>query len=79
MESVIRYVAKHIDGYFLTIRCEPTDSLRSAARFANKEDLDTFMKGMYGPVDPLNFTYVEMKVTYELEGERNGTNSQGTT
>ncbi|WP_028547206.1 hypothetical protein [Paenibacillus taiwanensis] len=77
MESIIRYVPKHIDGYFLTLRCEPTDSLKAAANFSHEEDLDGFMKGMYGPVDPLNYTYERMVITFELEAKQRGTNTEG--
>lgn len=77
MEAIFMYAPRHMDGYFLTVRCEPTDSIRAAVRFKTEDELHGFLWGMYGPVDPANYTYEQVKITYELEERTNGTNSEG--
>jgi hypothetical protein len=66
METHISNIVKrHSDGAMVTLRLEPAKDMRSAARFKNKEDYETFIKGHYGPDDPTDYYLQPIKITYE--------------
>lgn len=63
METVRRYILKHVDGYPVNIRFERVKTIRAALRL----DDDLFrqlMTGHYKPDNPDNYYMQEIEVTY---------------
>lgn len=67
MQERIRYIPQHIDGHFITVRCERTTDYTTAVRFNHEADLHNFLNGQFGPEQPEKFSVVHLKITYELE------------
>lgn len=72
MKTKYRYVPQHKDKtHFLDAHSQPVTDFMKAIRFADPEDdYAIWLLGRYGPEQPLNYSPVLMKITYELEEEQ---------
>lgn len=69
MRTKQKWIPQHINGHFITLRCEPTNDESAAARFPSPEDCFVFLNGIHGPSEPLHYKPVPLRIIYELETE----------
>jgi hypothetical protein len=65
METYTSFVVKRTDGAMVNIRYEPVKTIRSALRFNNEEDFQTFITGYYKPDNPEEYYLQPIKTSYE--------------
>lgn len=65
METYTSYIVKRSDGAMVNVHFEPVKTIRSALRFYNEEDFQTFINGYYKPENPEDYYLQAIKTTYE--------------
>lgn len=62
-------VKRRSDGAMITIRLEIAKDIRSALRFNHVVDYQTFINGVHGPDDPLDYYLQAIRIMYEEVNE----------
>lgn len=69
MKVKYRYIPQHINGHFITVRCEITNDPSAAVRFPTPEDVLFFLNGRFGPSEPLDYKPAKIRITLEVVNE----------
>ncbi|MDQ0062341.1 hypothetical protein [Paenibacillus harenae] len=69
METAQFYIMKHLNGTPVNYRYEPAKSIRSAARFNDKDHFDAWINGHYKPKNPEDYVVKLVRATYEEVAE----------